>query len=239
MNDMNQHLIAILQKLGSNETKPQSSREPSSPIQNSFAVYFVKPVKLDFQCFSGEDPTSWMYKANQYFGYYQTPATETIMVASFHMDQEALVWFQDAEEAGVFSNWEGMVQALHVRFGSTPYNDPMKALSKLRQTSTVAIYKEDFEALSNRIKGLSPMHKLSCFLSGLKDEIRLPVRMLTPQSLNAAFGLAKIQEEYLMSCRMSSKIQQETGKPSILGLPKVNTFVEAKSRIPIKRISPA
>ena len=128
MNDMNQHLIAILQKLGSNETKPQSSREPSSPIQNSFAVYFVKPVKLDFQCFSGEDPTSWMYKANQYFGYYQTPATETIMVASFHMDQEALVWFQDAEEAGVFSNWEGMVQALHVRFGSThvhhaPYLD--------------------------------------------------------------------------------------------------------------------
>ena len=69
-----------------------------------------------------------MYKANQYFGYYQTPATETIMVASFHMDQEALIWFQDAEEAGVFSNWEGMVQALHVRFGSAhvhhaPYLD--------------------------------------------------------------------------------------------------------------------
>ena len=47
------------------------------------------------------------------------------------------------------------------------------------------------------------------------------------------------QEEYLISCKRSSKIQQETGKPSILGLPKVNSFVEAKSRIPIKRISPA
>ena len=83
------------------------------------------------------------------------------------------------------------------------------------------------------------MHKMSCFLSGLKDEMCLPVRMLNPQSLSAAFGLAKIQEEYLISCRRSSKIQQETRKPSILGLPKVNTFVEAKSRIPIKRIPPA
>ena len=109
----------------------------------------------------------------------------------------------------------------------------------MRQTSTVAVYKADFEALSNRIKGLSPMHKMSCFLSGLKDEMCLPVRMLNPQSLSAAFGLAKIQEEYLISCRRSSKIQQETRKPSILGLPKVNTFVEAKSRIPIKRIPPA
>ena len=54
MNEMNQHLIAILQKLGSDETRPQSSREPSSPIQNSF----VKPIKLDFPRFSGEDPAS-------------------------------------------------------------------------------------------------------------------------------------------------------------------------------------
>ena len=94
-----------------------------------------------------------------------------------------------------------------MRFGSTPYDDPMEALTKLRQTSTMAVYKAKFEALSNRIKGLSLMHKLSCFLSGLKNEIRLPVRMLTPQSLNAAFGLAKILEEYMVSCKRSSKSQ--------------------------------
>ena len=69
----------------------------------------VKPIKLDFPRFSGEDPTSWMYKAKQYFGYYQTPTAKRLMVASFHMEQEALVWFQDTEEASVFSDWEGMV----------------------------------------------------------------------------------------------------------------------------------
>ena len=87
----------------------QTSREQSSQILSSSAVSLVKPIKLDFPRFSGEDPASWMYKAKQYFGYYQTPTAKRLMVASFHMEQEALVWFQDTEEASVFSDWEGMV----------------------------------------------------------------------------------------------------------------------------------
>ena len=129
-----------------------------------------------------------------------------------------------------------------MRFGSTAYDDPMEVLTRLRQTTIVVVYKAEFEAVSNRIKGLSPLHKLSCFLSGLKDEIRLPVRMPNPQSLNAAFGLAKIQEEYVMSCKRSVKYQQDSGKNSILGLPKSsgnNGMVQTRPSIPIKRITPA
>ena len=139
----------------------------------------------------------------------------------------------------MFFDWESFVQALHVRFGTTTYDDPMEVLTRLRQTSIVAFYKAKFEAVSNRIKGLSPLHKLSYFLSGLKDKIRLPVRMLNPQSLNKAFGLAKIQEEYVWSNRKSIRYQQESGKTSILGLPKSNAVLDTKPKIPIKRITPA
>ena len=239
LNEMNQNINVILQKLNSidgNQHSPQRNVQLNS-IPNSSTLSLAKSVKLDFPRFSGVDPANWVYKANQYFGYYQTPIVEKLMIASFHMELEALIWFQEAEEAGIFSDWESMVQALHVRFGSTTYDDPMEVLTRLRQTTTVALYKAEFEAISNRIKGLSPMHKLSCFLSGLKDEIRLPVRMLSPQSLNAAFGLAKIQEEYVMSCRRNMKNQQDLGKNSILGLPKSNGVVETKSSIPIKRIT--
>ena len=77
-----------------------------------------------------------------------------------------------------------MIQALHIRFGTTTYDDPMETLTQLRQTASVSLDKGQFEVLSNKIKGLSTAHKLSCFLSGLRDEIRLPVRMLNPKSLN-------------------------------------------------------
>jgi hypothetical protein len=63
------------------------------------------------------------------------------------------------------------------------YGDPMEMLTRLRQTTTVAAYKAQFEGLSNRLRGLSEQHKLSFFLSGLKDEIRLPIRMLNPFNL--------------------------------------------------------
>jgi hypothetical protein len=36
-------------------------------------------------------------------------------------------------------------------------------------------------------------------LGGLKNDIRLPVRMFKPQTLLAAYGLAKVQEEYVLT----------------------------------------
>lgn len=63
---------------------------------------------------------------------------------------------------------------------------------KLRQITTVEEYKSQFEALANRVRGLNESHKLSFFLSGLKDEIRLMVRMLSPSNIHIAYGLARM-----------------------------------------------
>ena len=52
-------------------------------------------------------------------------------------------------EASQFTSWEAFVKALHARFGTTAYDDPMETLTRLRQVDSVAIYKGQFEALSN------------------------------------------------------------------------------------------
>ena len=89
-------------------------------------------MRLDFPRFKGDDPASWVYKANQYFSFYQTPLNERLLMASFHMEGDALVWFQDSDENGVFVAWEGFLEALLTRFGSTAYEDPMESLTRLR-----------------------------------------------------------------------------------------------------------
>ena len=33
-------------------------------------------------------------------------------MAYFHMDGEALVWFEDAEDTGLFVSWDAFIQAL-------------------------------------------------------------------------------------------------------------------------------
>jgi len=54
------------------------------------------------------------------------------------MEDEALVWFQDVKDAGQFTSWDAFIKALHIRFGTLAYDDPMEALPKLRQVSSVA-----------------------------------------------------------------------------------------------------
>lgn len=101
--------------------------------------------------------------------------------------------------------------------------------------------------MSNRIRGISKKNKLSYFLSALQDEIRLPLHMLNPITLNDAFGLAKIQEQYVWSTRKAVKtssmdsflqlnngiLSKPTPKESILGTPKGFSL----ARLPYKRIS--
>lgn len=79
-----------------------------------------------------------------------------------------------------------------VRFGPSSYDNPMKTLTRLRQMGSVEEYKIECEAVSNTLKKLSGHHKLICFLSGLKDKIRLPVKMYNPLDLLTAFSLTKI-----------------------------------------------
>ena len=74
-------------------------------------------------------------------------------MASFHMDGDALVWFQDSNENGVLATWEGFVDALLTRFGSTTYEDPMESLTRLRQTSNVVVYKGSLRHCQTKLRG--------------------------------------------------------------------------------------
>lgn len=69
------------------------------------------------------------------------------LIASFHMDDDALIWFQDASEAGVFRTWKGFGQVVQNWFGSSLYDDPMKSWTKLKQVGAVTSYKTEFEVL--------------------------------------------------------------------------------------------
>uniref|UniRef100_A0A2N9FVG6 Ty3 transposon capsid-like protein domain-containing protein n=1 Tax=Fagus sylvatica TaxID=28930 RepID=A0A2N9FVG6_FAGSY len=171
-----------------------------------------RPMKLDFPRFKGGDPTAWVYMALQYFHYYQVPEPEKVMHASYHLDEEALVWFQDCEHE--LHGWNDFVRAIQIRFGPASYDDPMELLTKLKQTHSIAAYKSQFELTSNRVRDLSDMHKLSYFMSGMKDEIKLAVKMQGPRNLGEAYVLAKIKEEYLATVKRSTRPTYEPSRGS-------------------------
>ena len=121
---------------------------------------------MDFPWFKGENPADWFYKAKQYFNIYETYDDDRISMASFHLEGEALIWFQDVKGTPQVNTWDSFFKSCMTRFGLTTYDDPMEVMTRLRQTSIMALYKAQFEALSNRLRGLTQGYKLSCFLSG-------------------------------------------------------------------------
>ena len=100
-----------------------------------------RSVKLEFSRFKGDNPSCWVYKAHQFFQLYGTPLNQKILLASYHMEEEALIWFQEAEQAGQFTSWEAFVRSLHVRFGSSTYDDLLETLTRLRRVGSMATYK--------------------------------------------------------------------------------------------------
>ena len=61
--------------------------------------------------------------------------------------------------------------------------------------------------------------------------------MLVPKTLNEAFGLAKIQDEYLLSYKKSFKGVVDNGRPLILGLPKSEGRVESRIKLPLQKLT--
>lgn len=110
-------------------------------------------------------------------------------------------WFRWVDRSGAIDEWNDFTQALHVRFSTYEYEDPTGLLAKLRQTSSVQDYQGQFETLANRTEGLNESFMVSCFVAGLKEEIRLGVQMFTPNSLFVATNLARLQEEKNMAAR--------------------------------------
>ena len=92
-------------------------------------------------------------------------------------------------------NWNEFTRAILLRFGPTDYDDPSEALTRLQQTSTVAAYQEAFEKLSHRIDGLPKTFLVGCFIAGLRDDVRLDVKIKQPQTLADAIGVARLVAE--------------------------------------------
>ncbi|KAJ8639883.1 hypothetical protein MRB53_016577 [Persea americana] len=177
------------------DDQAKQHRGPTGPSFGYTGGIQTRTMKLDFPHFDGTNPSGWLFKAKQYFAYHQVPVEQWLTIASLNMNADALEWYQWYMEYKPKASWEDFVAAMDSRFGPPRSEDYAGKLSKLRQTSTVIQYQQEFQRLSNRVRGLSEAYLISLYLSGLRDEIRIGVHKMNPSSLPDAFSLARLQEE--------------------------------------------
>lgn len=140
---------AILEQLNTLSTV-KTSHSPTLPPPPPPPLFRNRPLmKLEVPRFDGEYSMGWIFKISQFFEYQKTPEEERIIVASFYMDGPALSWYQWMFCNGLITSWQGLFQALEIRFAPSFYDDPKGALFKLTQKGSVNEYLTDFERLAN------------------------------------------------------------------------------------------
>jgi hypothetical protein len=75
------------------------------------------------------------------------------------------------------------------------YDDPLEALSYLRQMTTTNAYQEAFKKLSHNVDDILEKKFVGCFIKGLKDDIQLDVRVKQPKMLSETTSVAHLIEE--------------------------------------------
>jgi hypothetical protein len=107
---------------------------------------------VEFPRFDEDNVSGWLFKANQFFSFSNTPNEYKEVMFAFYIKGNALMWFQYESYLGLLTSWDAFDQAIQLQFGPKSYDDPMEALTRLRQIISISIYKIQFEKLSNRLK---------------------------------------------------------------------------------------
>ncbi|XP_026428220.1 uncharacterized protein LOC113324098 [Papaver somniferum] len=186
------------------------ARESASPPVNTRSRKQTDGMgKLLLPHFDGTDPEGLIYKVELYFEFYETPPLQQV----------------------------GFSTALLKRFGRNHYDDPAASLAKLSQMSSLAEYQEEFERLSNMVTGLSEDFLISCYIGGLKEELRLEVQSFNPLTLVNAIGIARLQNDKLAILSKGYRNYQKT--PVVAAQPlAIKAAPQATNSPPIKRLTP-
>ena len=125
-----------------NERSGQSSYGRSREnTEGRRPMFSSKLAKLEFPKYSGDDPTEWFTRVDQFFEYQGTLETQKVSLASFYLEGEANQWWhwlrKAYHEEGKEVTWDIFVKELWSHFGPTDCEDFDESLSRIRKTGSL------------------------------------------------------------------------------------------------------
>ncbi|PWA35639.1 hypothetical protein CTI12_AA607730 [Artemisia annua] len=133
--------------------------------------------------YRGGDPRGWILKAEKYFRYYQTPDESKVEIASMYLEGDALDLFAWISAENNHLYWEELVKILHENYGPAEFQNPDEHLCNIKQTGTVQEYRQEFAKRVARVHDWPDHCLLGVFLSGLKEELKVDVRIHKPKNV--------------------------------------------------------
>jgi hypothetical protein len=104
-----------------------------------------KFFKLEFPTYDGEgDPLPWLNRVERFFKGQRTEEEDKVWMASYHLTEDAALWYSRLEKMHGEPPWPRFVKHLNRSFGPTIRTSQLAEIKRLKQTSTVKDYKKQF-----------------------------------------------------------------------------------------------
>jgi hypothetical protein len=172
MADRLQHLEDTLNRLSdvllANQEPSNQGNQQREGQDGGRLIVSSKITRLEFPRFSGDDPTEWFNRVNQFFAFQNNPELQKVALASYHLEADANQWWQWVhrlnEEEGRVLSWTNFEDELWARFGPSECEDFDEALSRIRQGGSLRYYQREFERLGNRVRGWTQRALVGTFM---------------------------------------------------------------------------
>ena len=92
-----------------NQEQGENSMGQSGTLRPTSSNRSIVPklTKLEFPRYKGgDDPTSWVCRAEQFFQFQQIEHEEQVSLAAYHLEGDAQLWYQLVKEEGTPITWQ-------------------------------------------------------------------------------------------------------------------------------------
>ncbi|TYJ97524.1 transposon Tf2-1 polyprotein isoform X1 [Cucumis melo var. makuwa] len=111
--------------------------------------------KVEMPVFTGNDPDSWLFRADRYFQIHKLTDAEKMTVSVISFDGPTLDWFRSQEQRNKFTDWSNLKSKLLERFRSIREGSLYDKIFAIKQTTTVEEYQNLFDRLVAPLSNLS------------------------------------------------------------------------------------
>ncbi|KAL0556619.1 hypothetical protein IC582_005133 [Cucumis melo] len=144
--------------------------------------------------FVGEDPDSWLFRAERYFQIHKLTESEKMLVSTVSFDGPALNWYRSQEERDKFTSWMNLKERLLVRFRSSKDGTICGKFLRIKQESTAQEYRNLFDKMVAPLPDLQERVVEDTFMNGLLPWIRPEVAFCRSKGLAEMMEVAQLVE---------------------------------------------
>ncbi|KAL4037971.1 hypothetical protein IC575_001574 [Cucumis melo] len=139
--------------------------------------------KLEMPVFNGENPESWIYRAEHYFDINELADEEKVKVAVVSFGPDAVNWFRWSNNRKKISSWEDLKKRMFEHFKAPGEGSLGARLIRIRQDGLYADYLKKFLEYSAPLPEMAESVLIDAFITGLETNLQAEVISRHPMTL--------------------------------------------------------